>query len=161
MPQQDYKHIVQELGLSDHPEGGFYKEMYRSKSSVQNANGDERCAGTGIYFLLPAQVCTNWHRVSSDELWHFYHGDKLILEIIDGDGQFTQLSLADEIEDEGSYQALVPKNCWQRAYSTGLYSLVGCTVSPGFEFEDFEMIDQDKLAEQYPNIAESITSAPF
>jgi len=161
MAQYDYKQIVDKLGLSAHPEGGFYKEMYRSKTSVHNDAGDARSAGTAIYFLLPAQVCTNWHRVSSDELWHFYHGDKLILEIIDADGQFKQLSLADEIEAEGSYQALVPQNCWQRAYSTGRYSLVGCTVSPGFEFEDFEMIEQDELAEQYPNIADSITNVPF
>ncbi|MDZ7681402.1 MAG: cupin domain-containing protein [Fodinibius sp.] len=161
MAQPTYKQIVDDLELSPHPEGGYYKEIYRSDHRVQRDEGAARSAGTGIYFLLPDQLCTNWHRVASDELWHFYRGDKLVLEIIDANGDFKQLLLADEIETDGSYQALVPRNCWQRAYSTGLYSLVGCTVSPGFEFDDFEMIEPEVLAERHPDIAEEITGDPF
>jgi predicted cupin superfamily sugar epimerase len=152
--------IIDELGLKTHPEGGYYRETYRSAEGVKRTNGNLRNAGTGIYFLLPSKVCTNWHRVDSDELWHFYQGDKLELEIINGQGDFEQRSLGDDL-GTCSHQELVPRNCWQRAYSTGAYSLVGCTVAPGFEFDDFEMIDQESLANQYPEIASSILDASF
>lgn len=72
---QNVQEIVEQLDLTSHPEGGFYKEVFRSEEKVKLADGKSRSAGTGIYFLLPSGVCTNWHRVSSDELWHFYDGD--------------------------------------------------------------------------------------
>lgn len=152
--------IIQTLQLEPHPEGGYYRETYRSAEQVRQGGENARNAGTGIYFLLPANVCTNWHRVSSDELWHFYKGDKLMLEIVDTEGNFSQLQLGADLSEE-RLQALVPKNCWQRAYSTGDYSLVGCTVAPGFEFEDFEMIVPQQLADQHPNIAPKIMHDPF
>jgi predicted cupin superfamily sugar epimerase len=158
--QPDVQKIIDVLDLKPHPEGGYFRETYRSDREVKCRDGVARNAGTGIYFLLPSQICTNWHRVSSDELWHFYKGDKLILEIIDTKGNFEQLTLGNDITDSG-FQLLVPQNCWQRAYSTGRYSLVGCTVAPGFEFDDFEMIEQEVLAEQYPDIAYQITDLPF
>jgi predicted cupin superfamily sugar epimerase len=161
MQANKIKAIISALGLEPHPEGGYYKETYRSEKLVQRNGDKRRAAGTGIYFLLPGKVCTSWHRVTSDELWHFYEGDKLILEIIDPDGNFKQLPLCDKLSADCSYQRLVPQNCWQRAYSTGAYSLVGCTVTPGFEFEDFEMIEQEKLADRYPDIAEKIKNDPF
>lgn len=155
------KDIIDKLDLSPHPEGGFYKEVYRSAEDVKRADGESRNAGTAIYFLLPAQICTNWHRVASDELWHFYEGDRLVLEIIDAEGNFSQLPLGNKLAADCSYQQLVAQNCWQRAYSTGIYTLVGCTVSPGFEFEDFEMKEPEELADDYPDIADNILNDPF
>lgn len=156
----EMQNIIELLKLEPHPEGGFYKETYRSDEIVQSYRG-ERSTGTGIYFLLPQQVCTSWHRVTSDELWHFYKGDQLILEIIDGNGSFHRNYLHDNLKGDMVFQELVPQGCWQRAYSTGRYSLCGCTVSPGFEFEDFEMIKTDELATQFPGIASQITYKPF
>ena len=161
MGNTTYEDIVESLELSPHPEGGYYKEVYRSKEKVQKANGNQRTAGTGIYFLLQQEVCTNWHRVASDERWHFYKGDRLILEIIDQDGSFERSYLDDKLSGDSCFQGLVPRNCWQRAYSTGAYSLVGCTVAPGFEFEDFEMVKQEALVQEFPNIASKIRHDPF
>lgn len=155
----DYRVIIEALDLSPHPEGGFYKEVYRSTTQVHTDN-KTRAAGTGIYFLLPAGVCSNWHRVQSDELWHFYKGEELVLEIIERDGVFQQVIMNNDLNKHPVLQQLVPKDCWQRAYSRGAYSLVGCTVSPGFEFEDFKMIDPQKLAENYPQLKEKIVRNP-
>lgn len=153
--------IVDLLDLSPHPEGGYYREVFRSDEEVIRADGESRDGGTAIYFLLPSEVCTSWHRVRSDELWHFYEGVKLILEIISPDGNFRRLFLCDKLSADCDYQGLVPQNCWQRAYSTGAYTLAGCTVTPGFEFEDFEMTEKEELAKRHPNIAREIKKDPF
>ncbi|WP_441000829.1 cupin domain-containing protein [Fodinibius sp. SL11] len=156
----DVEQMIHKLDLSPHPEGGYYRECYKSDQQVTLPNGEERSAGTGIYFLLTEGELSNWHRVSSDEVWHFYDGDQLILEVIDQDGKLIKLKLGKDYADNVKFQQLVPQHCWQRAYSTGDYSLVGCTVSPGFEFEDFEMIEPEKLAEKYPNIRDKILTKP-
>lgn len=153
--------IIDQLHLSPHPEGGYFREVYRADGEVNRETGSSRSAGTGIYFLLPAAVCTNWHRVNSDELWHFYQGDALKLEIIDERGNFKQYKLHNNFSDESTFQALVPQNCWQRAYSLGEYSLVGCTVSPGFEFDDFEMVESQELISQFPDFKAEILRNPF
>lgn len=156
----DVNAIIDKLNLTPHPEGGYYRECYRSEQEVELPNRTVRSAGTGIYFLLTEAELSNWHRVRWDEVWHFYDGDLLVLEIIDRDGALTKVKLGDGFADEVEFQRLVPQNCWQRAYSTGEYSLVGCTVSPGFEFEDFEMIAPKKLAREYPKIADDILKIP-
>lgn len=153
--------IINDFNLEEHPEGGYFRETYRSNEIIERQNGQERTAGTAIYFLLTEGICTNWHRVTSDELWHYYMGDKLVLEIIDQNGKYNRLLLDDGINGKGQFQQLIPKNCWQRAYSTGEYTLVGCTVSPGFEFEDFEMIEADELADQFPDVRSKIVRNPF
>lgn len=156
----EYRKVVDELGLEPHPEGGFYKETYRSGQQVHSDSGT-RAAATGIYFLLPEGVCTNWHRVSSDELWHFYKGHKLVLEMINQERDFNQIFLDNKLANDRHFQGVIPKNCWQRAYSAGSYSLVGCTVAPGFEFEDFEMVEKQSLAERYPSIETKVRNDPF
>lgn len=90
----------------------------------------------------------------------FMGGEPLVLEIIDQDGAISKHKVGNTFADDVRFQRLVPQNCWQRAYSTGRYSLVGCTVSPGFEFEDFEMIAPEKLAKEYPQIANEILQSP-
>jgi len=159
--ENHYEKIIDGLDLEPHPEGGFYRETYRSKTEVAAFGGEYRHACTAIYFLLPEGVCTDWHSVRSDELWHFYEGNDLILEIVDNDDSFKQLRLGRGSTADSVYQGLVPQKCWQRAYSTGSYSLVGCTVAPGFEFEDFEMIKAKELAQRYPNCSSEITRNPF
>lgn len=156
----DVKSIIDKLNLSPHPEGGYYRECYKSKQEVILPDESKRSAGTGIYFLLAEGQLSDWHRVRWDELWHFYDGDSLILEIIDQEGRLQKLKLGDGLADKVGFLRLVPQNCWQRAYTTGEYSLVGCTVSPGFEFEDFEMIEPQKLAQEYPDLSNDILKSP-
>ncbi|PAU95234.1 hypothetical protein CK503_03285 [Aliifodinibius salipaludis] len=157
----DVEQIIDRLDLSPHPEGGYYRETYKSEQQVKLLDGMERSAGTGIYFLLTEGVLSDWHRVQWDELWHFYASDTLILEVVDRDGELKKLKLGNDFTDDVEFQRLVPGYCCQRAYTTGSYSLVGCTVSPGFEFEDFEMISSEDLAREYPGIAAKILSNPI
>ena len=156
----DTKQIINRLDLSPHPEGGYFSETYKSDQQVSLSKGEQRSAGTAIYFLLSEGELSNWHRVRWDELWHFYAGDQLVLEVIDKDGMLNKLKLGNDLKDDVEFQQLVPQHCWQRAYSTGPYSLVGCTVSPGFEFEDFEMIEPEQLAEKYPDMRDDILTNP-
>ena len=157
----DKNTLIEQFNLSPHPEGGYYGETYRSESAIETEDGRKRPAGTAIYYLLTEGVCSRWHRVRSDELWHFYHGSPLVLEFIDEEGNFSGCRLSDKMLSGAEFQQLVPAGCWQRAYSTGEYSLVGCTVHPGFEFEDFEMGEIEELAEQFPGLEDRIRRDPF
>lgn len=155
------KEIIEKLNLEPHPEGGYYRETYRGNEEVKRGNGASRNAGTAIYFLLTSGVCTEWHRFGADELWHFYTGDKLVIETVDPEGNFKQFLLGEKITGDEHFQQLIPKHCWQRAYCTGQYSLAATTVFPGFEFDDLEMIDRQKLADRYPDNASNILHNPF
>ena len=156
----DAKQIINRLDLSPHPEGGYFSETYKSDQQVSLPKGEQRSAGTAIYFMLTEGELSNWHRVRWDELWHFYAGNQLVLEVIGKDGMLNKLKLGNDLMNDVEFQQLVPQHCWQRAYSTGPYSLVGCTVSPGFEFEDFEMIEPEQLAEKYPDMRDDILTNP-
>jgi uncharacterized protein len=140
--------LIAALNLSPHPEGGYFAEVYRSTASVKPDDGrSSRPALTSIYFLLPAGAVSRWHQVRSDEVWHFYEGAPLDLwmappEAI-GAGRYRLGPFAD-----GQLPArTVPPGWWQAARSTGDYTFVGCTVAPGFEFQDFTMAaDQEEIA---------------
>ena len=122
--------LIDTLALAPHPEGGWYRQMFKSGETVtRQADGAKRSALTTIYFLLAEGSVSRPHRVSSDEVWHFYEGDPLELTIGD----------ATVILDADHRVQVVPANVWQSARPLGAYALVGCTVGPGFEFEDFEM----------------------
>ncbi len=126
--------IISRLGLQPHPEGGHYRETWRAEAAP-----GERAAGTAIYFLLKAGEVSHWHRVDAAEMWHWYAGAPLALSISE-DGQKSKPSiLGPAFEDGQSPQLIVPANAWQSARSLGEWTLVGCTVSPGFEFSGFEM----------------------
>jgi hypothetical protein len=134
------RHLISELDLKPHPEGGYFREIFRSPHNVQPS--DERSARsalTTIYFLLLKDQHSRWHRVASDEVWHFYEGEPLTVFWID-----RQNGVHKEVL--GTYASnahpvcVVPAGCWQAAKPSGAYSLVGCTVGPGFDFQDFEMI---------------------
>ena len=131
--------IIKQLDLLPHPEGGFYRETWRSDEVFDRVDKSKRSTGTAIYFLIPEGVVTHWHVVKSAEMWHFYSGSPLVLEIENEGGEVDEIVMSSNLEGGFVPQALVKPNQWQRAYSTGLYSLVGCTVSPGFDFEDFSI----------------------
>lgn len=132
--------LVHELGLAPHPEGGFYRQIYRSESAVRPADDrSARASLTTIYFLLQAGQHSRWHRVRSDEVWHFYEGDPLELLVADpGVGEVRLVTLGPIGRGEPVH--VVPANWWQAARPVGRYALVGCTVAPGFVFEDFSFL---------------------
>jgi hypothetical protein len=135
--------VIVRLGLEPHPEGGWYRQSFRD-NPPGGALG-ERGYSTAIYFLLKAGEQSAWHRVrDAAEVWHFYAGAPLCLEIADAEGKGTHaLTLGPDIEAEARPQHIVPANWWQRARSLGDWTLVGCTVAPGFEFASFEMAEPD------------------
>lgn len=133
--------LIRMLALRPHPEGGHYGQVFRSSRRVRALEGDrdvERTALTTIYFLLTAGEHSRWHRVRSDEAWHWYEGDPLELLRLD-DAGLRQLRLGPPAKDTRPV-SVIGADCWQAARSLGEYSLVGCSVAPGFEFEDFSLM---------------------
>lgn len=128
--------IIRRLGLLPHPEGGHYRETFRDTPS----NGG-RAVSTAILFLLKAGERSWWHRIDATEIWHFHAGAPIRLEIALG-GR-TTITLGPDVLQGQSPQGIVPKGAWQAAESLGAWTLVGCTVAPGFEFKGFELAPQD------------------
>ena len=129
--------IIKQLGLSPHPEGGHYRQTWA-------AEGPGRPSGTCIYFLLRAGDSSHWHKVDAAEIWHFYAGAPLLLSIAETEaGPRRNLLLGPDLTTDQQPQRIVPPNSWQKAETTGAYSLVGCTVSPGFQFEHFTLAAPD------------------
>jgi uncharacterized protein len=135
--------LIELLGLSPHPEGGYFREVFRSTELVVPADHREaRSALTTIYFLLPAGAYSRWHRVLSDEVWHFYEGAPL--ELLCDDARW----ILGPVGPNQSPVQIVPAGAWQAARSLGEYTLVGCTVSPGFDFADFTLRDGNPFASE-------------
>jgi predicted cupin superfamily sugar epimerase len=133
--------LIEQLSMQPHPEGGYYREVYRSPSQVQPADArPRRSALTTIYFLLVEGQHSRWHRVDSDEVWHFYEGDPLHLASIRPDAAGIESHTLGIVGDSARPVRVIPAGVWQAARSTGAYTLVGCTVGPGFDFADFEML---------------------
>lgn len=134
--------LIAELRLEPHPEGGHYRQVYKSASRVVLAESDAtRTALTTIFFLLPGGEISRWHRVSSDEVWHFYEGAPLELLTADAAFATTGRHILGPVSGDGRRPVhVVAANDWQAARTTGDYTLVGCTVGPGFEFADFRML---------------------
>ncbi len=130
----DADRLIAELRLQPHPEGGHFRETFRD---VAGSGG--RAHSTAIYFLLKAGEASRWHRVDAAEVWHFYAGAPLELGFRDDDGAVTAHILGNDIAAGERPQIVVPAQCWQMAKSLGDFTLVGCTVAPGFEFSGFEM----------------------
>lgn len=134
--------LISELRLEPHPEGGYFREVFRSPREVKPLDGRPvRSALTTIYFLLLKGQHSRWHRVASDEAWHFYEGDPLVVYWIDGQHGVHEERLG-AVPGNARPLCVVPARCWQAAKSRGEYSLVGCTIGSGFDFQDFEMIAQ-------------------
>ena len=130
--------IIARLELKPHPEGGYYRETFRD--SRTDANG--RAQSTAIYFLLARGERSHWHRIDAVEIWHYYAGHALTLKIADDDGQWS-LRLGANLAAGEQPQAIVPPHTWQSAESTDDWTLVGCTVAPGFDFATFELAPKD------------------
>ena len=135
------RELVETLGLAPHPEGGFYREIFRSSERVTRASSrDDRRALTTIHFLLPAGSFSRWHRILSDEAWHFAEGSPLELFVCDP-GETTVRRTVLGLPGSGARPVeIVPSGCAQAARSLGSYTFVGCTVGPGFEFADFTLL---------------------
>jgi predicted cupin superfamily sugar epimerase len=126
--------IIELLGLEPHPEGGHFRETFRDKSTSGG-----RAASTAIYFLLQGGEISRWHRVDAAEVWHWYAGSPLELSIVSAQGNRECLRLGPDLSGGERPQAVVPAGDWQQAESLGSWTLVGCTVAPGFTFDGFEM----------------------
>jgi predicted cupin superfamily sugar epimerase len=133
------RELVEKLGLLPHPEGGWYREIYRSRDRVLTRRG-LRSAVTTIHYLLERAQASRWHVVEADEVWHFYGG--AALELIGYDPTTSRLErhVLGDVRAGNETVAVIPAHVWQAARSLGDYSLVGCSVGPGFEFEDFRFV---------------------
>ena len=129
------RQVIDLLGLKPHPEGGHYRETFRD--SKTDASG--RAASTLIYFLLAAGESSHWHRVDATEIWHYYAGSPLQLLVSEDSETIATITLGVDLAAGQRPQGVVPVNAWQSARSTGGWTLVGCTVAPGFDFAGFEM----------------------
>ena len=152
-PQQ----LIEQYQLQRHPEGGWYKETYRSNEYIAASTlpawfDDKRSFSTAIYFLLEENDFSAFHRIKSDECWHFYAGDPLFIYVIRQDGELIIVRLGSDITKGQLFQYVVPANCWfaSKPAPGSTFCFVGCTVSPGFDFKDFELADGGTLSALYP-----------
>ncbi len=156
--------IVGKLQMNPHPEGGFYKETYRSKESIPqkvlgNKFAGERNYCTAIYFLLTSDNFSAFHRIKQDEIWHYYEGSSLYVHVIDLNGEYKRYAVGMDLNHGELPQLIVPAGCWfaSSVKNDSSYSLVGCTVSPGFDFDDFELAQRKELIQEYPKYKDVIT----
>lgn len=131
------KDVIFTLGMERHPEGGWYARTFEDQVSA-----DGRAQSTAIYYLLEAGDASHWHRVDAVEVWHYYAGAPLQLRISDGK-TVVEHRLGNDLDAGERPQVVVPRDAWQSAVSTGGWTLVGCTVAPGFQFSGFELADAD------------------
>jgi predicted cupin superfamily sugar epimerase len=152
--------LIQKFNLKPHPEGGYYSQGYRSPEFLKAEFLPGRYQGvrnlySSIYFMVTAQSASRFHKLKTDEIWHFYTGDALVLHLINEQGKYQFFELSNTMEKE-RFQMLVKKNTWMAASTKGDFSLVGCTLSPGFEYVDFELGVRAKMLEEFPNLEEVI-----
>lgn len=163
---KDAVYWIEKLALKKHPEGGHFRQTYRSREIIAPGVLPGRFKGgrpisTAIYYLLSGNEFSAFHCLKSDELWHFYTGTGLTIHVIDLNGTYSRIKLGNDFGHGEVFQAVVEAGCWFGAavnsddacsYSddTRLYSLVGCTVAPGFDFSDFRIGDRKELIELYP-----------
>jgi len=148
---------IDRLALQPHPEGGYFNEIYRSRECVDSAGLPSRFQGarafsTSIYFLLKSDQVSTLHRIQSDEIWHFYCGSRLNLYIIHPDGRLQVQKLGPDPDQGESFQLIAPAGCWFGAdlEAADSFTLVGCTVAPGFDFADFSLAKRQELLALYP-----------
>ena len=155
------RYWIEKLGLAPHPEGGYFRQTYKSDRIIPGealSRSRPRAASTAIYFLLDGENYSAFHRLQSDEIWHFYTGSALAVDVISSDGARSNILLGSDPEGGEMFQGIVPAGCWFASHVADWrgWALVGCTVAPGFEFEDFEMAKREELVKAYPQHAEII-----
>ena len=145
--------LIKVYEMIEHPEGGYFKETYRSEGSFE-----DRSHSTGIYFLLKEGQKSHFHRIKSDEMWHFYLGDPLLILEIDEEGKLIETVLGRDFQNGMKLQHVVRANRWfaSTPYKGSEFSFVGCTVSPGFDFADFELAKRQEFAINYPNLGDHL-----
>src|SRR5579863_10223640 len=155
--KKDAKFWIRKLELGPHPEGGYFRQTYRAnlilaRESLPQEFTGPRAASTAIYFLLEGENFSAFHRLLSDELWHFYVGGALVVHVIDKDGRYSEVVLGSDPDKGEALQAVVKAGCWfaSEVRDRESFALVGCTVAPGFDFEDFEMAKREELVKDYP-----------
>ena len=149
---------IKELDLQPHPEGGYFRETYRSGETIsrhalpERFNGD-RVFSTCIYYLLKESQYSAFHTIQQDEIWHFYEGAPLTLHILNPNNSHRTITLGRDPETGESLQAIVKAGSWFAAAvkNTDSYSLAGCTVAPGFDFADFKLADRPQLIKLFPH----------
>ncbi len=151
--------IVRKLKLRKHPEGGYFRQTYCSQESIPKSGlpkrfGAARAFSTAIYFLLPGSEVSLFHRIRSDELWHFYFGDPLELLEVSRKGRLKRTILGPRLSRKQTFQAAVPTGAWMaaRCVNPRGFTLVGCTVAPGFDFSDFEFADPKTFPNRSPRL---------
>jgi uncharacterized protein len=159
----DAKYWIDKLQLIPHPEGGYYRQTYKAELTVEKAAlppgfAGSRAVATAIYFLLQGTDFSAFHRLRSDEMWHFYAGGSLVVHVIGEDGQHSEILLGRDAKAGEVFQAVVKAGCWfgSRVRDEKAFALVGCTVSPGFDFADFELAKRNELVQFYPQHRELI-----
>ncbi len=159
----DAGYWITALGLTRHPEGGYFRETYRSAGTIAAAAlagvfGGERAFATSIHYLLTGDDFSALHRIKSDELWHFHAGSPLTVHLIGPDGGYAELRLGSDPGRGEAFQGVVPAGTWfgARVADPGGYALVSCTVAPGFDFADFELGRREELLRLFPRHAEVI-----
>ncbi len=160
--------IIKKLDLIAHPEGGYFKEVYRSEEEIKIEGLPERyestrCFGTSIYYLLEGEQFSAFHKLQSDETWHFYLGSPILLHLINKEGKYSNVILGQKVEEDELLQFTIAHGTWFAAEvkDKSSFSLVGCTVYPGFDFADFEMCNKEELLKKFPqhkNIIEKLTN---
>jgi uncharacterized protein len=166
--QQDPQYYISKLGLEPHPEGGYFKRTFESQEQItdQELTVDfegKRMLYTSIYFLLTSNDVSHFHRLQSDELWYYHAGSPLSVHVIDENGEYTEYKLGLDLENGEVPQVLVPKNTifGSSVKDRETFSLVGCMVSPGFEYQDFELFTQEELLLKYPEHKEIIVKIAY
>jgi len=164
-PMLTVQQLVDQYNMQPHPEGGYYKETYRSsglipKTALPETFTGDRNFATAIYFLLEQGNFSAFHKIKSDECWHFYAGQTLEVFVIMPNGDLETVQLGSNMQNNETFQYTVPANCWfaSRPHADTVFSFVGCTVAPGFDFADFELANADALIETYPQHAAVIRS---
>lgn len=152
MNQKDAQFYISHLGLEPHPEGGFFKQIFASDVVVNTEQDNQRKLYTSIYFLLRSEDLSHLHRIKSDEIWYYHGGSSLTVHIIDEKGEYKEVQLGLQLDEGEVPQVIVPKNSifGSSVKEENTFSLVGCMVSPGFDFEDFELFSQEELLKEYP-----------
>ncbi|GAA0761539.1 cupin domain-containing protein [Psychroflexus lacisalsi] len=155
--------LIKKLELEKHPEGGFFKETYRSKISISGSSlplefDSDRNVSTCIYFMLASDEFSAFHKVNQDEAWHFYLGDSILLHMISPEGEYSQVSIGNDFGQNETPQFVVPAQHWFAAEikTEDSFALVGCTVAPGFDFDDFELAEPKELQQIFPQHKEII-----
>ena len=149
--------VIKSLRLKPHPEGGYFRETYRSTGEISRENlgaeySGKRNYSTCIYFLLTSESFSAFHRIVQDEIWHFYEGSPISFHMISPKGEYSGVIIGSSLDEGQVPQCVIPCGTWFAACVTdnNAYSLVGCTVSPGFNFDDFELGNRKELLTRFP-----------